>query len=218
MFTFVEEMLLLMLDDENGAFLPIRESTVEYVMCGAVLMDLAFANRVDTDQDKLFVISSERTGNPILDQTLSRISGSDESRNVRTWIEMLAASSSGAIREQGLARLVERGILECRDEKFLWVFRSRRYPVIDGKAEREVKLRIMDVLFSEAIPDPRDVALICLVDVCDIFGDILSTRELERITPRIEMIRKMDLIGREISGAVSEIENSIMMAMAQAPH
>ena len=218
MLTFVEEMLLLMLDDENGAFLPVRESTVEYVMCGAVLMDLAFENRIDTDQDKLFVISTEPTGNPLLDQILSRISGSEESRDTRAWIEMLAVSDATNIREQGLARLVERGILECRDEKFLWVFRSRRYPVIDGKAEREAKLRIMDVLFSDAIPDPRDAALICLVDVCDIFGDILSARELERIAPRIQLIRKMDLIGREISGAVAEIENSIMMAMAQAPH
>ena len=27
--------------------------------------------------------------------------------------------------------------------------------MIDGEAEREVKLRIMEVLFSDVIPDPR---------------------------------------------------------------
>ena len=67
-----------------------------------------------------------------------------------------------------MASLVERGILERREEKFLWVFRARRYPMVDGKVEREAKRRIADVLFSDEIPDPRDVALICLADACEI--------------------------------------------------
>ena len=39
MLTFSEEILLLMLDDD-GVFLPIRESTMEYVVTGAALLDL----------------------------------------------------------------------------------------------------------------------------------------------------------------------------------
>ena len=35
-------------------------------------------------------------------------------------------------------------------------------PAIDGEAQREVKLRIMGVLFSDEIPDPRDIVIICL--------------------------------------------------------
>ena len=41
-----------------------------------------------------------------------------------------------------------------------------------------------DVLLSDDMPDPRDVALICLVDACDILGDIFSEREMERVRPR----------------------------------
>ena len=218
MLTFAEEILLLMLDDEDGAFLPIRESTVECVLAGAVMMDLAFANRIDTDPDKLVVVSAEPTGDDMLDRVLARVAEEEEDRSAHEWVEILAGEEAASVREQALARMVERGILERRDEKFLWVFRSRRYPTIDGRAEREAKLRIMDVLLSDAIPDPRDVALICLVDACDIFGDMLSSRETRRVAPRIEQIRKMDLIGREISGSIDRIEQSIMMAMAQAPH
>ena len=46
--------------------------------------------------------------------------------------------------------------------------------MIDGEAEREVKLRIMEVLFSDVIPDPRDIMIICLVDACGIFKELLS--------------------------------------------
>ena len=109
---------------------------------------------------------------------------------------------------------MERGVLERREEKFLWVFRSRRYPTIDGKIEQEAKKRIADVLFTDEIPHPRDVALICLVDSCNILPTIFSKREIDRVEERIEQLRKMDLIGREMAGAIADIERAIAIAAA----
>ncbi len=215
MLTFAEEILLLMLDDD-GAFLPIRGGAVEYILAGAVLMDLAFANRIDTDPEQLVSLDSTPTGNPMFDQALAYIANSGETKNTKGWIETLAGQETTGIRQQALASLIERGILESQDKKFLWVFRSRRYPTIDGRVEREVKLRIEDVLLSDDIPDPRDVALICLVDACGFLGDIFAARELERSGPRIEQLRKMDLIGREVGSVIAEIEQAVMMAMALA--
>ena len=108
------------------------------------------------------------------------------------------------------------GILERREDRFLWVFRSRRYPVIDGKAEREVKLRIMGVLFSDEIPDPRDVVTICLADACGIFKSLLSRQELEKAGARIEQVRKLDLIGQAMAQAIRDIELSIYASVQ--PH
>jgi Golgi phosphoprotein 3 len=217
MLTFAEEILLLMLDDD-GAFLPIRGGAVEYILAGAVLMDLAFANRIDTDPEQLVSLDSTPTGNPMFDQALAYIANSGETKNTKGWIETLAGQETTGIRQQALASLIERGILESQDKKFLWVFRSRRYPTIDGRVEREVKLRMEDVLLSNDMPDPRDVALICLVDACDILSDIFSEREMERAQPRIEQLRVMDLIGREVGSVIADIEQSITMAMAQVAH
>ena len=35
-----------------------------------------------------------------------------------------------------------------------------------------------------------------------------------QIAPRIEQLRKMDLIGGEIAGAIADIERSVMQSMA----
>ena len=105
------------------------------------------------------------------------------------------------------------GILHVRDESFLWVFQSRRYPVVDGKADREVKLRILEVLFSDEIPDPRDIVIVCLAEACGIFRELLSRRELEHATARIEQVRKLDLIGQAVSQAVWDIETSLALTM-----
>ena len=217
MLTFTEQILLLMLDDD-GLFLPIRGGAVEHILVGAVLMDLAFANRIDTDPEKLQVIDSTPTGNDLLDGALERIANAGETLDAKGWVELLAREKAADIRQRAMNSLIGRGILEARDEKFLWVFHSRRYPTIDGRVERGVKLRMEDVLLSDDMPDPRDVALVCLVDACDILSDIFSEREMERVRPRVEQLRVMDLIGREVGSVIAEIEESITMAMAQVAH
>ena len=130
MLTFAEEILLLRLDGE-GEFLPVSESAMECVLVGAVLMDLSFARRVDTEPGRLMVIDSAPTGNAMLDRVLGRVADlgvGGARRDTKAVVEMLSGSEAGAIREQALSSLVERGILERVDERLLWVFRSRRYP------------------------------------------------------------------------------------------
>ena len=60
--------------------------------------------------------------------------------------------------------------------------------------------------------------MICLVDACNLLPDIFSNREIDRSGRAPSSSRKMDLIGREIGGAIAEIERSIMIAMTQTPH
>lgn len=222
MLTFPEEILLLLLDDEDGAFVPVGESVIGCALAGAVLMDLAFVNRIDTDPERLVVLDRASTDNATLDRVLARIAEDPKTEagtgDTKSWIETLTAEESPTIRQEALDRLVARGILERQEEKFLWVFRSRRYPTVDGRAEREVKLRLMEVLLSEEIPAPRDVALICLVDACGILRYILADREVESVGPRVEQLRKMDLIGREVAGAIADIEHFIAIAAARFPH
>lgn len=210
--SFAEEILLLLLDDRNGRLMPVSEWTVKSALAGAVLMDLALANKIDTDLEKLMVVDGTPTGDPILDPVLKRIADEKETHDAKTWVHAIADDADG-IRDQALARLVERGILERQDERFLWVFRTRRYPTIDGRAEREVKSRIIGVLLSDEIPDPHDIVLICLVDACGIFDNLLSARELEAARPRIEQVRKLDLIGQALAKAVHEIQMSIALVM-----
>ena len=123
------------------------------------------------------------------------------------------AREADAIRTASLDRLIEKGILRREDDRFLWVFRSRRYPMIDGKLEREAKLRIVGILFSDEIPGPRDIVMISLVDACGLFKHILSEREHKRARDRIRQVRKMDLIGQAVTNAVREIEASLALAM-----
>ena len=206
MLRFAEEILLLLLDDE-GRFANVPDWSVNHALAGGVLMDLALENRIDTDLESLILVDATPVGDSLLDPTLAEIS-EGEKHDARFWVEQTAARAD-EIREEALSRLISQGILDCKDDRFLWVFSSKRYPAVDEKAERDVKLRVMGVLFSDEIPYPRDVVIICLADACGIFGRLLSKSELARASARIEQVRKLDLIGQAMSQAIEDIELSV---------
>ena len=215
MLRFAEEIMLLLLDDEGERFLRVPDWSLRYALAGGVLMDLSLEDRIDTDLEKLILVDPTPLADGILDPALAGIAAAAETRDARFWVER-EANRSDEIREAAIESLIARGILERREGRFLWVFRSRRYPLVDGKAEREVKLRIMEVLFSDTIPTPRDVVIICLADACGIFTELLSRREVRLALPRIELIRGMDLIGRAVTAAIRDIEISLTHAIR--PH
>ncbi len=212
MLRFAEEIILLLLDDD-GRFTRLPSWSLHYALAGGVLMDLALENRIDTDLEKLVLIDPTPVGDSLLDPTLADIAAGAES-DARYWVGR-TASRGEDLREEALKRLVEIGVLEKRDDSFLWVFRARRYPSIDGKVEREVKLRIMGVLFSDEIPDPRDIVIIGLADACGIFSELLSPRELESAAERIDQVRRLDLIGQATAQAIRDIEVSIATSLNQ---
>lgn len=211
---FPEEIILLLLDDESGKLVNFRDWSLRYAMAGGVLMELALEHRVDSDLNQLILVDDTPTGDPMFDKVLANIAASKEQQQVRYWVDRISGYGD-EFREMSLDRLVQKGILKRKEELLLWVFKSRTYPQLDAKPEREVKLRIMEVLFSDIVPDPRDVVIICLADACGIFGAILSDRELEYCRKRIEEVRRLDIIGQEVSRAIWDIDNSMTYAMMQ---
>ena len=211
--TLVEEILLLLLDDEKGTLPPVPQLTLHFVLAGGILMELAINNRIDCDIDTLEIINNDPSGDPILDQYLEKICNEPEQKDVKFWINAIA-DDGAAIVDLGFKRLVERGVLGESEKRFLWVMKTRSYPMIDGTVEREVKLRIMNILYSDEIPDQRDVVIFCLMDACDMFRTLLGPVELSRMRPRITTVSKLDLIGQATTKLIREIQVALVATHA----
>ena len=217
MIRIVEEALLLVLDEEHGDLSPSYSSgLLDIVVAGAVLMELSLEGRIDTDLERLVLVDSAPLDDDLLDPTLVDIAAGPSDRDADFWLARTAARG-GEIRECAVARLVERGILENRTHGLFFarsVLRSRRYPTRDGRPVEEVRLRLMRVLFSDEIPTPRDIVLVCLSDASGVMRRLLTAAEWMRLRDRIELIRGLDLIGRSL---VSAIRNSRRSAEAPKP-
>ena len=202
--TLPEELLLLMLDDASGQLVDRAFPAGDYALAGGVLAELALLGRVDTDMQRLFVVDTTPTGNPTLDPVLHRLRTAPAAASSRQWIEAVAAEAP-ALREALFARLVQAGVLRREDSRFLWMLQERRYPTVSGKEEREVKGRLLGVLFDDDIPEPRDVLLIGLCDAANLLSLVLSEAELEKAAPRIAQVAALEELNRSLAASVQEI-------------
>jgi len=213
MLTIAEEFLLLSHDEDSGRMLYASQPITQIALVGAVLMDLAMADRIDNDLQKLMLVDETPTGEPALDHVLWKIKAEKNGdRSVRDWIDRLAPEAE-RIRELSLQRLIERGILKQEEGRFLWVFPMRRYPMIDNKEQTEVKLRLAQLLMSDDIPDIRDVAILNLADACGLLHEVFSSHELARLEERIEQVTRLDLIGQAISATIEELRAALVTVM-----
>lgn len=216
MLRFAEEIVLLALNDETGKISRnVPEQSLEAAIAGALLMELDFMNRIDTDPEFITLVKSDPTGDPLLDETIS-ILGS-----VGTQTPITKALAKLMLRGEEfegrlLAALVHKGILKEKDSSFLWIKGERTYPMIDGREESEVRTRIRMIILTDTIPDPRDVVIIALMESCRLHRSVFIHEELASCRKRIAEIGKMDFIGQGIQNvmelkekkSVEEIANS----------
>jgi hypothetical protein len=203
--TLPEELVLMLLNEENGFFHQVPGWDLNCAMAGAALAELSLMSRIDTDMDSLFLLDQTETGNPALDPILKKIADEPTRRSAQYWVERLAPHADSVI-DLTLDRLVDMDVLEHHEGGFWTLSRNIGNPelfdsTLNGGGVQFVKTRISQAIFHNEIPDPRDVIIICLVNTCDVFRFMFQLDE--EAEERIGFICKMDLLGRSIAAAVS---------------
>ena len=204
--TLPEELILMLLNEENGYFHQVPGWDLNCAFAGAVLAELSLLSRIDSDIESLFLLDGKETGNPILDPTLREIAAEPGRRSAQYWIERLAPQAEEVI-DLTLERLVEMDILEHHDGEF-WTLARTAWQgelwgrSLEGSVGQFVKTRIVMAVFNNEIPTPRDAIIIGLVNTCDVFRFIFDLDE--ETEDRIGFICNMDVIGRSIADAVSQ--------------
>ena len=211
--TLPEELLLMLLNEDTGSFYQVTAWHLNCAVIGAVLGELSLRGRIDTDLKTLFLVDDTETGDPVLDPILIQIASEPEPQNTQFWIERLAGRAESVI-DQTLERLVDINILEHHEGDFWTLSRTawindKFSDSTDTTAGELIKTRIGRVIFTNEIPDPRDIIIIALVNTCEVFHLIFQLdKETEE---RIELLCQMDLIGRSMADAIIANKESPLM-------
>lgn len=213
--TLAEELLLIALDDDSGKLMNLPPFSLEVAVAASIVMELTLAARVDTDPEKLFVISPAPTGVAILDEALAQIVAEPKPLATSVWLRRLA--EPGPVLSDRIVRgLVERGVLQSIEKRLLWVFKTRVYPPTSGIEEAEVKSRVMTLLNNDDIPSTRDALLIGLLRATGIMAQLLSQPEYDRLQSRIDQIANLEEVNRALSHTIAELQLILATAFAAA--
>ncbi|MCX6272155.1 MAG: GPP34 family phosphoprotein [Bacteroidetes bacterium] len=212
--TIPEEILLLSID-ESGGISPESKS-LDVVLASSILMDLAIRGKIDTDLQYLIHVDGTPTGDAILDDALTFLFQDMESRSPAYWITQLGLRADG-YKEDLLASLVLKRVLKVENKKILWMFATRKYPLIGSQEVKEVKVRVRDLIYSNELPELQDIAIISLAYYGSMLEMMLTTEAIHQYNNRIETLAKMDLIGQSIGQALKELSVSFhLSSMAKA--
>ena len=197
----------MLLNEDTGYFEPLSHWRMSCVAAGAVLMDLALANRIDTDLESLVLLDATTLDDDLLDPPLAEIDTHQEKKHsVQYWVERIALSAEDLM-QNSLNRLANLDILEV-DEAGFWVLARGKKSKKDsstGESDtslHDVKRRIFNIIHSDEIPDPREISIISLLNACEIFSKLLEKEEYEEVKERIDLLARMDLIGQSLAVAV----------------
>jgi golgi phosphoprotein 3 len=208
--SFTEDLLLLVLDDSTGKLRPLPDRALDFALAGALLAEFAFEGTVDITNGHCRVTKIEASDNAFHERMLKKLKTSGDAK-LENWLSALAGEAD-AIQDEGLNRLVDRGILKKQDESFLWVFHKRRYPMVDNKEEEEVIRRIRKRVLDpdQTTRDRSDLILIALMDVCQLSHIVFTPTELEGYHNRIHELARREQIGKTMADIIQQIQQALL--------
>ena len=212
MLTFAEEILLLNLDDERGVIKSLPRISIETAIAAASLMELTFLRKIDAGVDKIYVVDTAplHIGDTLSDAVLKILALEKEEKPIRYWLNVITERIPNLV-EQVLDSLVAKKVLKMENQRILWFFEKRRYPMNNDEQIVEVKQRLRQIIENREIPDPRDIVLISLTRACRLFPEIFTYEEREKHLEFIDKIAKFDFVGQALSKTLRDIEQTVCL-------
>jgi len=211
--TIPEELFLLTVNEKTGRKASLKSRKFDILLAAAILMDLALHHRIDTDMDHVIPDRLEPTGHVLLEEAFEIIKKAPAQEKIGYWLLKFSEKASH-FRELLVSGLVEKGLLKMDRERVFLGFSSKIYPILIKDQEIvEVKTRVRDLVFSNELPDFRDVVIISIAWYGGLMDLILTDGEIASYRSRIELLAKMDLIGQAVSKSLKELTLAIVFSI-----
>ena len=223
MLNIAEELLLWLMDEDSGEFTTIPARTLGYALTGAVLIELDIQHRIDVSPETLVAIDPTPLDDDLLDPVLADIVAvsRDAAHSPEFWVRRTAQNSE-QLRAGALAGLSAQGMVEADDSGFFFLSRhtarARRHAATQNGRAEDIQQRILQAIFSDAIPDTRDIVIISLAHACDIFQRILTADEYEDARERIELISRLEMLSRSVIDGIRNLTLAEAYAQRRRVH
>lgn len=182
---------------------------------GALLLELALAERVEVADKKVVVRDRTPTGDPLVDQALARIEADEKPRKPGHWVGKFAKDA----RKLTLDRLVEQGVLVREQDKVLLVFHRTKYPTPTGletPAETAARQRLRAAVAAPGAVQPRTGALCALVAATDLDRKVFRDLDRKQVKARLKEISEGAWAAAAVKKTIEDIQSAILVTIVAA--
>ncbi len=186
-----EEILLLLLDGEDGAPAVTPPMSLEHALAGAVLIDLMLRQRIEIEHEHVRLVDWEPTGLAFLDRSLRNLHAGGEPRRIVDWIPSIAEDAS-EIKHAAFESLVRRNVLDVEETPLVPDFSAHRYRGVESAADDQKHDRLLDSLVSGEKLGTSDLTTIGLANACGLFEIVLGKKKRRSLRAKIEQAAPVD--------------------------
>ncbi|MBL9124920.1 MAG: GPP34 family phosphoprotein [Planctomycetaceae bacterium] len=206
-----EQLALLALDEKRGVF---TTQNVNLALAGGLFAELLLEQRIAVDSEKqrlVDVIDASPVDHPLLNECLEQMVAAQRRTTAVGWISRWA--NDCRLPHRIAERLCEQGILRPERVTQLFIFTRRTYPEVNPRPELELRQRLREAIFADAIElDARSAALIALADCVGMLQHVFAREDLKPHQRRLEQIRGGDVAAVATREAIAESEAAVAVA------
>jgi Golgi phosphoprotein 3 GPP34 len=205
--TLTDDLVLLLLDPATGRAV-VDGTSLDRVIGGALLLDLATGERIKADgsgsKARLSVVDATPTGDRVLDGALARL---DKPLRAQRAVERLARGT----RRPVLEGLAARGLIRREHSRLLGIFPITTWP--PGGAAQELRARVAAVLRDGARTDQHVALLISLVHAVKAEHKVVDGPR-RQLRARAAEVAEGEWAGQAVRKAVQAVQASVAAAVA----
>ncbi|MHB0753708.1 GOLPH3/VPS74 family protein [Polaribacter sp. M15] len=199
----IDKYLLLALDDEKGKF-NSGPFALTYGLSGAIFLELSLRECISIVDKKVVVNNAKRIDDAFLNTYLDILKNTNKERSLKYWIQKFG-NKEREIRKDALDKLITKGILSKREQKFLWVFNNDKFPTVNAKPENTLRKRLYEIVELHKKPILEELMLVSLINTCN----------MDRIVYGKERYKKCK---KNIKAIISDTENNMLSTTIKEIH
>lgn len=199
----IDKFLLLALDDKKGSF-NSGAFALTYGFAGAILIELSLRECIHLAHKKVVVNKLKSIDDVLLNKYFDILKNSNKENSLKHWIHKFG-NKERDIKKETLNKLISKGILTKKEEKFLWLFNNNKFPTINSKPENILREKLYKIIALNKKPSLDELMLISLVDTCNLNKIVYGKEQYIRCKKNIESV-------------ISDIENSILSTTIKEVH
>jgi hypothetical protein len=216
-----EDLLLLVTADDTGK-LAADSTNTNMALGGALLAELALAQRVDiagpdeqVPEGRLIVRDASSTGDSVLDDALATV-GHNEGKKPQSVVAAVGKRTRLRLYE----RLAQAGLLRAEEGRILGMFPTHRWPADHADHEAAVRASLVTGLREGRTTDARTQALVSLLLALKALHKAVATGSVglskQELNASAKRIAEGDWVGKAVRSAIDTETATIFGGVAVA--
>jgi len=208
-----EKLFILTIDDHNSRIDVSIRTTLRYGLAGAVLAELALANRIELHDGRLALMDSGPAGNEFLEEFLAQIKSEKKPHKLSRWVDSFGRKQ---IVDQIAERLAEQRVITLENKKYLWIIPYDAYPQLDASAKYWLKQHLRGIVLAGEKSEPADIALLSLLRSCGFIRLLFTWDERRYANKKVKALVNGEIFGKAVAELLSEIDEAAAAAAVAA--